>query len=126
MSDWSSDVCSSDLLAEAAKAVVALVEAGLAALQGLLDHRAPDLFLLAALLEKVVDHLGHQIEGLLLQGLRAVGLRLVLAAAGAALALGLALRVGLADQVVVVDEFVAVRSQQIGRASCRERVCQSV
>src|SRR3546814_12369897 len=96
MSDWSSDVCSSDLLAEAAKAVVALVEAGLAALQGLLDHRAPDLFLLAALLEKVVDHLGHQIEGLLLQGLRAVGLRHVLAAPGAALALGLALRVGLA------------------------------
>src|SRR3546814_19684646 len=113
MSDWSSDVCSSDLLAEAAKAVVALVEAGLAALQGLLDHRAPDLFLLAALLAKVVDHLGHQIEGLLLQGLRALGLRLVLAPSGAPLSLCLARRSDLRAPVLQGDDFLPVSDSHV-------------
>src|SRR3546814_13145303 len=104
ISDWSSDVCSSDLLAP---------------LQGLLDHRAPDLLLLAALFRDVFDHLGDEVEGFLLAGLRAVGLRLGLALARAALALRLLLGVAFAEQVVVVDE-------QIGRATGRERGCQYV
>src|SRR3546814_4458534 len=91
ISDWSSDVCSSDLLAP---------------LQGLLDHRAPDLLLLAALFRDVFDHLGDEVEGFLLAGLRAVGLRLGLALARAALALRLLLGVAFAEQVVVVDELV--------------------
>src|SRR3546814_17822007 len=99
ISDWSSDVCSSDLLAP---------------LQGLLDHRAPDLLLLAALFRDVFDHLGDEVEGFLLAGLRAVGLRLGLALARPALPLRLLLRVAFAEQVVVVDELVAVGGQQIG------------
>src|SRR3546814_7137906 len=85
------------------RAVVAFVEAGLAPLQGLLDHRAPDLLLLAALFRDVFDHLGDEVEGFLLAGLRAVGLRLGLALARAALALRLLLGVAFAEQVVVVD-----------------------
>src|SRR3546814_5061532 len=45
------------------RSVVAFVEAGLAPLQGLLDHRAPDLLLLAALFRDVFDHLGDEVEG---------------------------------------------------------------
>src|SRR3546814_18979581 len=99
ISDWSSDVCSSDLLAP---------------LQGLLDHRAPDLLLLAALFRDVFDHLGDEVEGFLLAGLRAVGLRLGLALARAALALRLLLGVAFAVQVVVADELVAFGGTKIG------------
>src|SRR5688572_31209215 len=49
-----------------AEAVVGLVEAGLAALERLLDHRAPDLLALAALGDERVQRLDHQVEGLLL------------------------------------------------------------
>src|SRR5687767_15127436 len=53
-------------LVERAEAVVALVEAGIAALQRLLDHRAPDLLLVAALVDQGVDRLEHELEGFLL------------------------------------------------------------
>src|SRR4030067_184943 len=52
--------------AEGAEAVVGLVETGLAALQSLLDHRAPHLFLLAAFLEQILDRFHHQVECFLL------------------------------------------------------------
>src|SRR3546814_6068253 len=60
------------------------------------------------------DLLGDEVEGFLLAGLRAVGLRLGLALARAALALRLLLGVAFAEQVVVVDELVAVGGQKIG------------
>src|SRR5437762_10824372 len=50
---------------EGAKAVVGLVEARFAALQRLLDHRAPDALALAALGDERIERLEHQIEGLL-------------------------------------------------------------
>src|SRR3954469_22247215 len=51
---------------ERAEAVVRLVEAGFAALQRLLDHRAPDLLAVAALGDERVQRLEKQIEGFLL------------------------------------------------------------
>jgi len=45
--------------------VVALVKAGLAALQGLLDHGAPQLVFFRALLEQVLDRFHDLLEGLL-------------------------------------------------------------
>src|SRR3989337_714151 len=53
-------------IGKGAEAVVGLVEAGLAALERLLDHRAPDLLALAALGDERVQRLDHQVEGLLL------------------------------------------------------------
>src|ERR1700677_823778 len=47
---------------ERAEAVKALVESGLAAFDGLLDHRAPDGLVFAALLGHRVQRLDHQIE----------------------------------------------------------------
>src|ERR1700756_372731 len=58
-----------------AEAVVRLVEAGFAALERLLNHRAPDLLAFAALGDERVQRLDDQIERLLL-------LVLVLAAGG--------------------------------------------
>src|SRR5207253_10919399 len=53
-------------IGEGAEAVVGLVEAGLSALERLLDHRAPDALALAALGDERVERLDDQIEGLLL------------------------------------------------------------
>src|SRR5205085_562726 len=53
-------------IGEGAKAVVGLVETGLSALQGLLDHRAPDAFVLAALGNERVQRLDDQVESFLL------------------------------------------------------------
>src|SRR5690554_2722220 len=72
-------------LAERAESVVGLVEPGLAALERLLDHRAPDLLLGAALAHQRLDRLHHQVERLLALVLLAVARRrrLLLAAAHA-------------------------------------------
>src|SRR5262245_26398074 len=51
---------------ERAKAVVALVEARVAALERLLDHRAPDLLLGTALGGQRLERGQHQVERLLL------------------------------------------------------------
>src|SRR5207245_1818400 len=53
-------------LVERAEAVVALVESRAAALQRLLDHRAPDLVLRAPLGEQGVDGGEHEVERFLL------------------------------------------------------------
>src|ERR1051326_6341589 len=53
-------------IGEAAEAVVGLVEAGVAALERMLDHRAPDLFLRPALGLQRLEGAEHQVEGLLL------------------------------------------------------------
>src|SRR4051812_17581739 len=53
-------------IGKGAKAVIRLVEARLAALERLLDHRAPDALVLAALGDERVQRLEHQVEGLLL------------------------------------------------------------
>ena len=45
--------------------MITLVEAGVTALQGLFDHRAPDLVLFTAFLEQVLDRLEHQVQCLL-------------------------------------------------------------
>src|SRR3546814_20243701 len=99
---------------EGAEEGVDLGEDGRATLQGVLDHRDAELRLHAALFRDVFDHLGDEVEGFLLEGLRAVGLRLGLALARAALALRRILGVAFEEQAVVVDEFVAVGGQQIG------------
>src|SRR5258706_4744064 len=87
---------------KAAVAVVGLVEAGLPALERLLDHRAPDLLARAALRAQRLQGLGHEVESFLL--LLAARGRGFLAFFG-----GAALLLVLAHQVVVVDEFVAIR-----------------
>src|SRR5262245_7420166 len=63
---------------ERAKAVVALVEARVPALERLLDHRAPDLLLGPALGGQGLERGQHQVERLLLL----VAVRLVAAARG--------------------------------------------
>src|ERR1700694_5563209 len=45
-----------------AEAIIGLVETGVAALEGLLDHRAPDLFVGAALGDERLEGGKHQVE----------------------------------------------------------------
>src|SRR5688572_6491455 len=110
--------------AEGTEAVVALVEARVTALERLLDHRAPDLLVLVALLGQRVDRVEQQVErflpaifvGLLclrLWVLRSFRRRFRRLAPRALLLLALVLP----HEIVVVDELVAVRDQQVrGRA----------
>src|ERR1044071_1235428 len=102
-------------LREAAEAIVGFVEAGLAALERLLHHRAPDALALAALGDERVQRFDQQIEALLLLVLVFAGAR----GGFAALLRRAALLLVGAHQVVVVDEFVAVVDEegQIGRAN---------
>src|ERR1051325_5661023 len=58
--------CLLEQIRERAKAIVRLVEAGLAALESLLDHRAPDALVLAALGDERVERLEHELERFLL------------------------------------------------------------
>src|SRR3982751_3254775 len=51
---------------ECLEAIVGLVEAGLPALERLLDHRAPDFLALAPLGDERVQGLDEKVEGLLL------------------------------------------------------------
>src|SRR6186713_738826 len=91
--------------AEALEAVIALVEPGLAALQGLLDHRSPDFLFLVALGEEILGSLHHELAPFLAAVVRA-GLRRRCCLRH--LLLARALRAPLAaHEVVVVDEFVA-------------------
>src|SRR5690349_3294864 len=53
-------------IGKGAEAVIRLVEAGLAALERLLDHRPPDALVLAALGDERVQRLDHQVERFLL------------------------------------------------------------
>src|SRR6056297_219688 len=129
-------------LAEGLETVVALGEPGAAALEGLLDHGAPDLFRLVAVAEQRLDRFQHQVERFLTTLILGAGVarrcrslfsrrfvgwrglcrcRFLLALfrrfllGRALLALGLLLAV--AHQVVVEDELVAVGGQQVrGRA----------
>src|SRR5688572_11804873 len=100
-------------LAECLEPVVALVEAGLAALDRLLDHRSPDLLLRIALGEQVLGGLHHELDALLPA--------VVPAGCGSGrrfrdLFLARDFRPGLAaHQVVVVDELVADADQEVGR-----------
>src|SRR6185503_12195977 len=94
---------------EGLEAIVGLVESGFAALERLLDHRAPDFLALAALGDERVERLEHQVEGLLLL------VAFLLPGGGrlAPLFRRAALLLVLAHQVVVVDELVAVGDQQV-------------
>src|SRR5438270_11246393 len=92
---------------EGAEAVVGLVEARFAALERLLDHRAPDALALAALGDQRVERLQHELVGLLLLVLPR-GRRLAALLRRAALLL-----VG-AHQVVVIDELFAFVDQEFG------------
>src|SRR3977135_2863359 len=102
-------------IGEGAKAVVGLVEAGVAALERLLDHRAPDLLVGAALRDERLERAEHHVEGFLLL---VAAVALVAARAGRRGLLALLRRAPLllvgAHQVVVVDELVAVVDQQVG------------
>jgi len=49
-------------IVKGAKAVGALVEAGVTALDGLLDHGTPDRLILAALFDDGFEGFGHQVE----------------------------------------------------------------
>src|SRR2546423_8412930 len=93
-------------IGEGLEPIVGLVEPGLAALERLLDHRAPDLLALAALGDERVQGLEKKIERLLL-------LILARRRALAALLGGAALLLVLTHQVVVVDELVAVGDQEV-------------
>src|SRR6266850_3144715 len=62
-------------LGEAAEAVIGFVEAGLAALERLLNHRAPDALALAALGDERVQRFDQQIEAFLLLVLVFAGAR---------------------------------------------------
>src|SRR3546814_1102205 len=88
ISDWSSDVCSSDLLTRFADALVGLADAyrACAAALGVGPQDALDGFLETLARDAAATH---------------AALRLLLGQPG-------------------------ISSQQIGRASCRERVCQYV
>src|SRR5919201_547591 len=58
--------CLLQQIRERAEAVVRLVEAGLPALERLLDHRAPHALVLAALGDERVEGLEHELERFLL------------------------------------------------------------
>src|SRR6185295_9487607 len=53
-------------IGEGLEPIVGLVEAGLAALERLLDHRTPDLLALAALGDQRLQRLEKEVEGFLL------------------------------------------------------------
>src|SRR6267142_1925770 len=53
-------------IGEGLEAIVGLVEPGFAALERLLDHRAPDLLALAALGDQRLQRLEKEVEGFLL------------------------------------------------------------
>src|SRR3954467_530856 len=92
---------------ESLVAVVGLVEAWVPALERLLDHRAPDLFLRAALRHEGFERADHEVDPFL---------ALVLARRRclAPLLHGAALLLLLAHQVVVEDELIAVADEEIG------------
>src|SRR5258706_7030374 len=93
---------------EGTETIVRLVESRIAALERLLDHRAPDLLLGAALGGQRLERAEHLIKSFLL---------LVIARAGGRGFLALFRRapflVVLAHQVVVLDELVAVGDEPI-------------
>src|SRR5688572_15937220 len=95
-------------IGERAEAIVRFIEAGVAPLERLLDHRAPDLLVGAALGGERLERAEHQLVGLLLLVGAAGGGRRVLALLRAAPLL----LVG-THQVVVVDELVAVVDEEI-------------
>src|SRR3546814_11843099 len=114
ISDWSSDVCSSDLRAVAA--VTGLAELQVSALVDDWMNRRPLPLLMKARFPGV-ERLFHAIRA---SG-RGIGVLSDYPAVAKLEALGLA-----ADFIVAsADDGVGVM-QQIGSASCRERVCQSV
>src|SRR5512134_4044249 len=94
---------------EGAKTVVRLVEARVAALERLLDHRAPDLLFRPALGGERFERGKHLIEGFLLLVVAAARRRRV-----AALLRRAPLLILGAHEIVVVDELVAVVDEQIG------------
>src|SRR5581483_2163539 len=91
---------------ERLESVVRFVEAGMAALERLLDHRAPDALVRAALGAERLQGAEHEVEGFLL---------LVLAGGRSVAALfrRAALLLLVAHEIVVVDELVAVGDEQI-------------
>src|SRR5258706_14923799 len=92
---------------EGTETIVRLVESRVAALERLLDHRAPDLLLGAALGGQRLERAEHLVEGLLLLVIARTGGRRFLALLRRAPFL-----VVLAHQVVVVDELVPVVDEQ--------------
>src|SRR3546814_15035550 len=106
ISDWSSDVCSSDLLDEDILRVAAIRAARPRAWIGVDANQGYDRRTLAALLPLLVEHGVAQLEQPLPRGAEADldGLKRPLP--------------------FVADE--SALSLEIGRASCRERVCQYV
>src|SRR5262249_51286123 len=104
-------------LAKGAEAVGGLVEAGLAALQRLLDHRAPDFVFHAALgdqsFEGFYDHVNCLLALVGLPLLRRLVRGTAWGGTGRVLRRTLFLLFLLAHQVVVEQKFVAVRGEQI-------------
>ena len=96
---------------ERREAMVPLAESGLAALQCLLDHGAPDLSAVAALLEDVIQRRHHHIDGLLTALLILTHCRFLLL--GFRLGFFLASGARTPGQIIVENEFVAVGGQQI-------------
>src|SRR3954447_20145087 len=94
-------------IGERAIAVVSFVEAGIAPLERLLHHRAPDLLVGAALGDQRLERAEEEVIGLLL--LVVAGRRgfLALLRRAAFLLVG-------AHQVVIVDELVAVVDEKVG------------
>src|SRR3546814_13381399 len=97
ISDWSSDVCSSDL--KTMKPVLTLLGLGAACMACCLPVIAPAL------------------AGLGLTGIGIAGLGVAALGWAAGLAIGVAF---------LAAGILWMRRRQIGRASCRERVCQYV
>ena len=105
-------------VAEAAEAVVTLVETRIAALDHFLEHGGPDALAVAAIGHQVDEGGGDDFHRLglafllLLAAPRFLFRRPLLALAALAATAGLAV----AHQVVVINEFVAVGDQQVGAA----------
>src|SRR3546814_11064749 len=111
ISDWSSDVCSSDLIAMRSTKWLLRRNSQIDATQRLLAEKliAIALFVFAML------------SGIDLLGIDLTALAVFSGAAGLAIGFGLQKTVGnlIAGIILLMD-----RSIKIGRASCRERVCQ--
>src|SRR3546814_21112393 len=103
ISDWSSDVCSSDLHPEEARAVGAPAHAVVAGTEAAAEDDGE-------LRHPCAGHRRHQLGAVL----------------GDAAGLVAAADHEAGDVLQEHERTAALRAEQIGRASCRERVCQYV
>src|SRR3546814_19443297 len=125
ISDWSSDVCSSDLATLPASMSVDVLADRTTGIRASVNHVQIELLLAVVMVVLVIFFFLHSLQATIIASL-AVPISLI-GACGAMYLLGYSLNnltlmaLTIATGFVVDDEIVPI---EIGRASCRARVCQ--